>query len=284
VLHAHENKHLLGEAMSRPVRLALVISSLALAALASGCAADAGAADEEVESAEDALTRAQCRGARGESDPACRVKGTVEKMIVAEMDPFVVGDACVTFVMVGSRRYGLVRDPAACSSPDRYEGAGVEVSYSKGALVTLSRAKVRVLKDYDANAVYYGLDGPLTEAPASALAAFDALAADAKIATLYDVAPGGTWATLRPGFQQRAVRMLDELSGDTLRVALDAYYELRDDAFQNGGDRPDVFTIERDGVTYAYGMAVSGRSYGNWGTLRIFDRSFDELATFGYAD
>ncbi|MBS2012886.1 MAG: hypothetical protein JST00_08370 [Deltaproteobacteria bacterium] len=262
----------------------LLALTAAAVALQTGCGGAAEPVDEQVESAEDALTRAQCRGAVGEADPRCRIEGVVESMFVGEMDPFVVGDACVTFVRSGAKRYGLVRAPEACPDPDRYSRGDIKVSFSKGAIDLASRGRSRVLKEYDSGATYYELSGPLRESTSSALAAFDALSAEKKVAFLYDVAPDRSWASLRRGFTKAPIRIVDTQTGDALRAALAAYRDIASFAYANGGGQPGVFAIQKDGVTYAYSIEASGRSYGNWGSLAIHDRAWAELATFGYSD
>lgn len=254
---------------------------LVIAAAVAGCATEASGTPETTD---DDLTRAECRGAPGEAEPACRVEAVVEHQVVVHLDPAVLAETCVTFVLAGSRRYGLLQPPAACADPSRFDGANIHVSFSKGALETLSKSKRAALKGYDANATYYDLSGPLREAPFDALAAFDALDAHHKVEALFTVAPGGSWATLRPAFEKKDIRILDTFEGDLQRAALDEYYDLRDFAFGNGGDRPDVYAIQREGVTYAYAMEASGRAFGNWGEMRIYDRSFTELNRFGFSD
>lgn len=262
-------------------RLALASTLLASVA-AAGCAVSPS--EEAAGATEDELTRAQCRGPRGESEAACRLSGVVEKQVVAEMDPFVVGDACVTFVKVGARRLGLVQDASACPSPDRFAAGKIGVTFSKGALTLASRERSRVLKDYDAGATYYELAGALREeTDGSGLPGFDGLSAAKKLETLYDVRQD--WAVLRDGYSLVPVRIVDALQGEAQRSALEAYYEMRDHAFASGGAKPEVAAVQKGGVTYAYQIATSGRSYGNWAELRVFDRrSFAELGAFGYSD
>lgn len=244
-----------------------------------GCA---GAAPEDSSGdAAEALSRAQCRGARNEADARCRLEGVVERAVAAEFDPFVVGDACVTFVRVGTTRYGLVTDFDACGDTERYATADVRVSFSKGAISLISGARRRVLTDYDANATYYDFSGELRET--TALAAFDALGRDEKVAALYANADSD-WPSLRAGFSQRSIRIVDTFTGSVLRDALAAYREESSHSFESGGDKPDVFAIVKDGDVYAYGIASSGRSYGNWATLAVYDRSFAEIGRFGISD
>ena len=253
------------------------------AVLVAGCAAEPTSEEAVGETAEEALTRAQCRGAIGETEPKCRLEGVVESVFSGEMDPFVVGDVCVTFVKVGSRRYGLVTE-LGDSCHDEWNGANVEVSFSKGALDLASRSRSKVLKDYDSSATYYEFSGELRQAQPNALATFDALDDDAKVQFLYDADPNGIWAQLRPGFTKKPIRIVDTQTGDALRNALDAYGPIAQYSYSNNGGQPDVYAVQKDGVTYAYGIEASGRSYGNWGTMGIFDREWNELATFGYAD
>ena len=257
-----------------------------LALLAFGCAAPAG--EEASETGEDAVTRAQCR-ARPENDPECRIEGVLEQMVVAEFDPFVVGDACATFVKVGNRRYGLMRDEGACWDANRYENAQVKVSFNKGALTLVSGEKREILKRYDASAIYYDfagtlkIDPPPTPEPAD-LAAFDALTPDQKVDALYETR--GDWGVLRPGYAEKSIRILDTIpAGPAQRAALDAYYDLREHSFSNGGDKPDVYAVQKDGVTYAYAMAASGNYWGgDWGEYVVFDREFEELARFSWSE
>lgn len=231
----------------------LPLATLALALVATGCAAETSASPDLT--ADDDLTRAECRGPKGETEAACRVEGTVESQIVAEFDPFVVGDACVTFVKVGARRYGLVRDVGACPDPDRFARGSVKVSFSKGALTLAARER---------------------------RAEFDALTKTEKLASLYDVR--GDQGTLRPGFTQKAIRIVDELSGKAEERALGAYYAARSGAFENGGGKPEVVALQKDGTTWAYAIVSGGRSYGNWWQTTAFDRTFEEIGGFGGSD
>ena len=252
----------------------------------SGCAGAAGhEGNESSEEAEAALTRAQCQGTRGETDGRCRIEGIVEQMVVAEIDPFVVGEACVTFVKAGNKRYGLVRDTSFCGDPDHYQGGNVAVSFSKGAITLVSQSRRTVLKEYDADATYYDFSGELREsASADPLAAFDRLDGAHQVRFLYDVQADGSFAALRPGFVEKPIRIIDTLEGEAQRRALAAYTELREESFQNGGGKPDVFAVQKDGVTYAYTMAISGRSYGNWGSQAVFNREIEELERFSFSD
>ena len=91
-----------------------------LGVLLAGCAAESSGADEVVdETSEEALTRAQCRGAIGETEAKCRLEGVVESVFAGEVDPSVIGDACITFVKVGYpphldwSRSGTQSDPQA---------------------------------------------------------------------------------------------------------------------------------------------------------------------------
>jgi hypothetical protein len=249
--------------------------------LLAGCSAEPVAEEPVDETSEEALTRAQCRGAIGETEAKCRLEGVVDAVFAGEIDPF-VGDTCVTFVKVGSRRYGLVSDLDACRT--EWDGANVKVSFSKGALDLESRSRSKVLKEYDASATYYAFSGELRESQPSGLAAFDALSDDAKVSFLYDVHPGDVWANLRPGFTKKAIRIVDTQTGEALRKALDAYGPIAQYSYGNGGSQPDVYAVQKDGVTYAYGIEASGRSWGNWGAQSIFDRAWNELATYSYAD
>lgn len=262
------------------IRRSLAIVSSILFA---GCAAEPPAEEPVDETAEEALTRAQCRGSIGETDQRCRLEGVVESVFSGEMDPFVVGDVCVTFVKVGARRYGLVTELGdSCRS--EWDGANVKVSFSKGALDLATRSRSKVLKEYDASAIYYEFSGTLREEQPNALAAFDALSDDAKVGFLYDADPNGIWATLRPGFTKKPIRIVDTQTGEALRRALDAYGPIASSSYANNGGQPDVYAVQKDGVTYAYGIEASGRSYGNWGTMAVYDREWNELASYGYAD
>lgn len=242
-----------------------------------------GSAEDDVSAEEAAISRGECRGPR-EFEAACQVQGQVERQVVASLDPSTIGPVCVTYVLVGSRRYGLVQEAQACPNPSRFENARVRVSYSKGALVSLSRSKLRVLREHDSAATYYALSRPFTEHAVDGLAAFDALDRSAKVAALYAVADDESWATLRPEYQLKPIRIVDTLEGDALRAALSAYRELREYSFAIRGGRPDVDAIQKDGVTYAYVMSASGRTYGDWSALRIYDRQFNELAEFNYSE
>lgn len=254
-----------------------------LGVLLAGCAAESSGADEVVdETSEEALTRAQCRGAIGETEAKCRLEGVVESVFAGEVDPSVIGDACITFVKVGSRRYGLVTDIDVCRAD--WDGADVKVSFSKGAIDLASRSRSKVLKEYDPNAIYYEFSGLLRESAPDALVAFDALSHSAKVDFLYDADPGGIWATLRPGFTKKAIRIVDTQTGQALRNALDAYGPIAQHSYANGGGQPSVYAVQKDGVTYAYGIEASGRSWGNWGSMAVYDREWNELATYGYAD
>ncbi len=269
--------------MSFAIRSAFLVF---LTTFAAGCAAEtAETAAAPEATAEDDLTRAECRGPKGETEPACRVEGTVEAQVVAEFDPFVVGDACVTFVKVGARRYGLVRDVSACPDPDRFASGTAKVSFSKGALTLAARERSVVLKRYDGGATYYELSGELRVAPTpppANRAEFDALSKREKLANLYDVQ--GDVGTLRPGLTEKPIRIVAELSGKAEERALAAYYAARSDAFQNGGERPDVVAIQKAGVTWAYAIHSGGRSYGNWWQTSVFDRAFEEIGGFGGSD
>ncbi len=256
------------------------------ASLLVGCAADPSAATAaEPATTEDDLTRAECRGPRGETEPACRVEGVVERQVTAEFDPFVVGDACVTFVKVGARRYGLVRDVEACPDESRFENGNVKVSFSKGALTLVARERSRVLKGFDGGVTYYDFTGELriqAPPPPTTPAEFDALSGDEKYELLYD--GNDTWANLREGFSEKAIRIVDELDGATEQKALSAYYAMRSEAFQNGGDKPEVVAIQKGGVTWAYAIHISGRSFGNWWSTSVYDRSFESIGGFGGSD
>lgn len=256
-----------------------------LAVAATGCASQEPVSGPE-QAVEDDLTQAQCRGPKGETEQACRVEGVVERQVTAEFDPFVVGDACVTFVKVGSRRYGLVQDMEACPDESKFEKGNVKVSFSKGAITLVSRARAQVLKDYDAGVTYYDFTGTLrvqAPPPPASLAEFEALPPEDKYSFLYDV-QSDAWADLKPGFKERQIRILDELSGPAKSKALAAYYAIRSEALEQGGDRPDVFAIEKDGATWAYGISSGGRSYGNWWSTVVYDRAFDEIGSFGGSD
>lgn len=117
-------------------------------------------------------------------------------------------------------------------------------------------------------------------APAD-LAAFDALKPEEKVAALYNGGPG-----LRPGFAERAIRIVDEIpAGPERKAALDAYFELRDYAYSAGGTSPNVYAIAKDGVTYAYAMQASGSYHsGSWGDYVVYDRTFVELTRYSYAE
>jgi len=260
----------------------MLVVVVGLVPFAGACAAERADAVDVATDA-DALTRAQCRGPRA-GDPACKVTGVVERQVVGEFDPFVVGDACVTFVRAGSRRYGLVQEPESCPDPDRFENASVRIAFSKGDLEDLPRAKTQVFRDYDATATYLALTAPFAE-EVDAVAAFDALDDAAKLDTLYQPSAGSDWATLRPEFQTSPVRIVDTFQGEILRAALDAYRTFAADAFANGGGSPDVLAIQRDGVTYAYAMEASGSFHGgSWGARKVFDRTFDTLGEFSWSE
>ncbi len=259
-----------------------VVAGLA-AIVATGCAAESEAdSAESNETAEEALTAAQC--ASRASDARCRLEGVVESMFVGEIDASVVGDACVTIVRAGTKRYGLVRAVQSCPDADRFAGGDVAVSFSKGDLKRVSRRRTDVLKARDVSATYYEFGGVLAESKVDVLAAFDALDHDAKVAALYSSAPGAAWGTLRAGFQQKAIRIDTTLTGPVKTKALAAYRELAEYSTGNGGGRPKVFAIEKDGKTYAYAIEVGGRSYGDWGQQTIFDRFFVEVGQFGFSD
>lgn len=115
------------------------------------------------------------------------------------------------------------------------------------------------------------------------LEAFDRLEPLKKLETLYSF-DDSTWASVRDAYVEVPIRILDTLSGDEQRKALDAYYELREFADAQGGDTPKVVAVQLNGVTYGFSISTSGRSWGNWGRLRIYDRKFDEIGSFGYED
>lgn len=255
-----------------------------LASTAVGCAAETSALVEGA-TTEDDLTRAECRGPKGETEAACRVEGVVERQVTGEMDPFVVGDACVTFVKVGARRYGLVQEIDACPNEAMFANGNVRASFSKGDITLASRERSKVLKDFAPGVTYYEFSGALrvqAPPPPSTLAAFEALSGEEQFELLYEVRQD--FGVLRPGFTEKEIRIVDELDGDAERQALAEYFAARTEARQNGGDTPRVVAIQNGGTTWAYAIHSGGRSYGNWWRTVVFDRSFDEIGGFGGSD
>lgn len=260
------------------------IAFLAFPILCLGVGCAATSEEDAVASAEAGITREECR-TRPEDDAECRVEGVIEKVVVAEFDPYLVGDACVTFLRAGSTRYGIMRDEGACPEADRYEGAGVKAWFNKGALTLIARERGEVMKAFDANATYYDFNGVLhidplpTPEPAN-LTAFDALSPGAKVAALYD------GAALRAGFSTTPIVIVETIpAGPERRAALDAYFALRDHSFQYGGGQPSVLAIRKGDETYAYAMSASGSYYsGSWGEYVVYDRKFEELTRFSYAE
>ena len=263
------------------MKLVAKLSLLIVGSALIGCAG-APNSDSTAES-EEALTRVQCRGS---ADARCRIAGTVEKMVVGEFDPYEVGDACVTFVRVGNKRYGLVRDMESCPDSERYEQGDIAITFSKGDITPVGRRKADVLKEYESGVTYYTFDGELTETSAGVdpLTEFNRLGQEEKLAFMFERTQGGTWATVRAGFSRKPVRLVDELTGEVLRRALDAYRPLASHSYANGGSQPEVYAVEKRGVRFGYAIEASGRSYGNWGSIAIFDHQFQELGEFGYAD
>ena len=260
-------------------RLTWLVASTALASLAAlpSCAAETAASTMEED-----LTRAECRGPRGETEQACRVEGVVQRQVERRFD--LIGEACVTFVKVGARRYGLVFATDTCDT-ERFARGDVKVSFSKGALAAVGREQSQVLKEFEGGVTYYDLSGELrvhAPAPPRTVAEFDALLPLDKYDHLYE--GDEVWADLREGFTENPIRIVVDLEGATKNKALAAYYQWRTHALDNGGDTPNVVAIQKDGVAWAYAIHSSGRSYGNWHETHVYDRSFQEIGGFGDSD
>lgn len=115
------------------------------------------------------------------------------------------------------------------------------------------------------------------------LTAFDALDDAAKVEHAYNVTASPRWATHRPEFALKDVRIVDTFEGETEAKALAAYFEMREIASAQGGT-VTVSAVERDGETYVYQIWASGRTYGDWAECRIFTRDFTEIGAYSYAE
>ena len=102
-------------------------------------------------------------GGLTDSVPASPVQGTVDQVFSGEMDPFVVGDVCVTYVQQYDTQqvFGLLEDADFCDYGQSYEDAlGFAVQVSQSDMLPVTQAEDRELQDFR-TAQYFWLDGPM---------------------------------------------------------------------------------------------------------------------------
>lgn len=278
-----------------PFRLAGLTSMATLVGLTQlGCgSARAEADDEQTEaSQEDAIRKSQCNGTAGDTLEACKIYGELVDMFIGELDPVHVGDVCIAFVKADGRKslYALVEDVSSCSFGELADYTGSRVWFSKRDYTYISdRVQRDELKDYRSDAVYYWFDGGLHTIVPDAVDrdAFDALRNEDKMRALYENYSSGVYDgyfELKSEFKTKPIRIVDTFDGAARDRALKAYTEFRNYSFGNGGDKPDVYEISKDGVVYAYGMSGGGRTYGNWWWAGVYDREFNVIGSFGGSD
>ncbi|HBQ20891.1 MAG: hypothetical protein A2Z91_08560 [Deltaproteobacteria bacterium GWA2_38_16] len=93
-------------------------------------------------------------------------KGFVEDMYLGEMDPFVVGDACILNVRTEDKLYGLVQADDSCYGKEQELKSlkGKWISISNSHLTTIdNKEAIRVLKEFDSEPFYLWWDGELDQ-------------------------------------------------------------------------------------------------------------------------
>ncbi len=127
----------------------------------SGCAADSELTDTTT--GEDELASRACQTRR--ETPSCAASAVVEEVFIGEVDPFVIGDACIVFAREPSGKLlGLVEDPGSCLvTPTLVGKEGARIQFHRGDVLRISRPSLRNgLRAYRADAAYYDLLGPAT--------------------------------------------------------------------------------------------------------------------------
>ncbi len=99
-------------------------------------------------------------GSAAHADPIPTIQGQIKEIFIGELDPFMVGDACIVFVQA-DRLYGLVGSFDDCSNGDLDE---VHAEYFAGYTLKVNRSNlkkirkpgvIRELKQYNSDAHYY---------------------------------------------------------------------------------------------------------------------------------
>lgn len=151
----------------RPWLLTFVFAAVVCGA--AGCAEPSaegaeGAPAAPVATAEDDLASRACQTDR--ERPACLAQAVVEEVFIGEVDPHVIGDACIVFAREASGRLvGLVEDPGSClATPELVGKEGTPIRFHRGDVLRITRPSLRNgLRALRADATYYDLLGPLSQ-------------------------------------------------------------------------------------------------------------------------
>lgn len=146
--------------------LSSITLAFVLGASSLGCAAQTEAAGEASATGEDELASRACQTRR--ETPSCTTTAVIEEVFIGEVDPVVIGDACIVFAREASGRLlGLVEDPGSCMSTPALVGKeGARIRFHRGDVLRISRPSLRNgLRAYRADAAYYDLLGPASLTP-----------------------------------------------------------------------------------------------------------------------
>ncbi len=146
------------------MRAILTVSfALVLAASSVGCtgATEADASGDATATGEEELASRACQTRR--ETPSCTTTAVIEQVFIGEVDPDVIGDACIVFARErGGKLLGLVEDPGSClATPTLVGKEGARVRFHRGDVLRISRPSLRNgLRAFRADASYYDLLGP----------------------------------------------------------------------------------------------------------------------------
>lgn len=143
------------------MRAGLVSMLLVLAAFSTGCVGTTEASEPDAVAAEDELASRACQTRR--ETPSCTTTAVIEQVFIGEVDPVVIGDACIVFAReAGGKLLGLVEDPGSClATPALVGKEGARIRFHRGDVLRISRPSLRNgLRAYRADAAYYDLLGP----------------------------------------------------------------------------------------------------------------------------
>lgn len=134
--------------------------------LLGGAVACAPEAEAEAVTGEDDLASSACRELARRDTPTCIASALVEQVFIGEIDPVVIGDACVIFAREpGGRLVGLVEDPGSClATPELVGKEGATIRFRRGDVSRITRPSLRNgLRAFRADAAYYDLLGPVSQ-------------------------------------------------------------------------------------------------------------------------